>query len=63
VTIAMASPAAQPTTPTVDRQMSTLNSLFIQWAQGTTGDIPIDGYLLYMIEITSGKVSLVYDGS
>jgi hypothetical protein len=59
----MASPAAQPTTPTVDRQMSTLNSLFIHWAQGTTGDIPIDGYLLYMIEITSGKVSLVYDGS
>lgn len=63
VTIAMASPAAQPTTPTVNRDLSTLTSLFIEWGQGTPGDIPIDGYRLYMIEIATGIVTLEYDGS
>jgi hypothetical protein len=58
VTIAMAKPASQPTKPTVNRELSTLNSLFIEWKEGTPGDIPIDGYLLYIIDISSGVVTL-----
>lgn len=59
----MASIAAAPTTPTVNRQLSSLNSLYIQWTEGTPGDIQIDGYKLYMIEMSTGIVSLKYDGS
>ena len=63
VTIALASQAATPTKPTVDRDLSTLNSVFIEWTEGTLGDIPIDGYRLWMIELATGTVSLVYDGA
>jgi len=49
VTIAMASIAAAPTMPTVNRLLSSYNSLYIQWTEGTPGDIPIIGYKLYMI--------------
>ena len=37
--------------------------MFVQWAEGTAGDIPILGYKLYMIEKGSGVETLVYDGS
>ena len=39
VTIAMASQAATPTKPTVNRELSTLTSVFIEWTEGTAGDI------------------------
>jgi hypothetical protein len=44
VTIAMADPASQPTKPTVNRSLSSLTSVFIEWTQGVAGDISIDGY-------------------
>jgi len=59
----MSLPAAQPTVPTVNRELSSLTSVFIEWTQGTPGDIPIDGYKLYMIEMATGIVTLPYDGS
>jgi hypothetical protein len=59
----MAEQASAPTMPTVDRSLSTLTSLFIEWTEGTTGDIEIDGYKVYLIEMATGIVSLQYDGS
>lgn len=57
VTIALANPASPPTKPTVDRSLSSLTSLFIEWTEGTPGDIPIDGYQMFMIEIATGIVT------
>lgn len=37
--------------------------MFVEWTEGTAGDIPIDGYLLYMIKKGTGVQTLVYDGS
>jgi hypothetical protein len=37
--------------------------LFIEWQEGTPGDIPIDGYIMHMVEIATGEVSLVYNGA
>ena len=43
--------------------MSTIDSLFIEWSEGATGDIEILGYRLYMIEKGTGESNLIYDGS
>lgn len=59
----MAAIASPPNKPTVNRSLSTLTSLFIEWTEGTPGDIEIDGYQVYLIEMATGKVSLQYDGS
>jgi hypothetical protein len=59
----MAMPANPPTKPTVNRQFSSLSSVFIEWTEGVSGDIPVQGYKLYMIEILTGQVTLEYDGS
>lgn len=45
------------------REYSTLTSIFVQWDEVEIGDIPILGYKLYLIEISSGLESLIYDGS
>lgn len=58
----MASIAAQPPRPIVNRDFSSLTSVFIEWQEGTTGDILILGYKLYMVELASGEVTLQYDG-
>jgi hypothetical protein len=63
MTMAMAMRANRPTTPTVDRSLSSLTSLFIRWTEGTNGNIPVLGYKLYMIELSTGEVTLEYDGS
>ena len=63
VTIAMAQQAPTPSKPTVNRELSTLTSVYVEWSQGEPGDIPVDGYQLFMIELSAGLVSLVYDGS
>jgi len=47
----------------VIREYSTLTSIFVQWDEVKIGDIPILGYKLYLIEISSGLESLIYDGS
>jgi len=47
----------------VIREYSTLTSIFVQWDEVEIGDIPILGYKLYLIEISSGLESLIYDGS
>ena len=60
---AMAAPTNPPDRPTVNRDLSTIDSLFIEWEEGTPGDIPIKGYKLFMIEKGTGESSLVYDGS
>lgn len=62
-TMAMAMRANSPTSPTVDRSLSSLTSLFIRWTEGTSGDIPILGYYLYMIDLRTGVIEQVYDGS
>ena len=63
VRVAMATPTSQPSAPTVNRDLSTINSLFIEWEEGVEGDIPILGYKLYMIEKGTGGAMLIYDGS
>jgi hypothetical protein len=60
--MAMSMRANPPTTPTVDRSLSSFTSLFIRWTEGAQGDIPILGYYLYLIDLATGQVSLVYDG-
>jgi len=59
----MAAPATPPNAPSIDRSRSSLTSLFVTWDRVAQGDIPIDGYLLYMIVKGSGESSLAYDGS
>jgi hypothetical protein len=54
----MAEQASAPTLPTIDRSLSTITSLFIEWTEGTSGDIEIDGYKVYLIEMATGIVSL-----
>ena len=51
VTIALSSRVSTPTTPTVNRALSSLTSLHIEWSEGTPGDIPVDGYQLWMIDM------------
>jgi len=57
-TMALAMRANAPQKPTVDRSLSSLESLFVRWEQGADGDIPILGTKLYMIELSSGQVTL-----
>lgn len=54
VKVALADPANKPLSPSIDRSLSTTNSLFVTWDEGTAGDIPISGYRLYMIEKGTG---------
>lgn len=57
-TIAMAMRANQPTKPTVSRELSTLTSLYVHWTESLTpGDIKIEGYLVYLIEMATGQVT------
>jgi len=59
----MAAPATPPGKPQIDRSRSSLTSLFVTWDKVTTGDIPIEGYLLWLIVKGFGEHNLVYDGS
>ena len=63
IRVALAQPASTPTAPSINWDFSSATSMFVQWAEGTAGDIPILGYKLYMIEKGSGVETLVYDGS
>lgn len=64
VRVAIANPASTLAAPTINRSRSTKTSLFVEWTEGPPGDIPVDGYQLYMIK-KGGKdgYELVYDGS
>jgi hypothetical protein len=61
-TIALAHRAARPAAPTVDYAKSSLTSLFVKW-NPVTGDIETEGYILTMLEMSTGIVTIVYDGS
>lgn len=63
VRIAMAALPAQPAAPTFDLTKSTLTSLFVKWIPPVGGDIPVDGYRLYMSEKGTGQYRLIYDGA
>lgn len=63
ITIALASRASKPPKPSVNRLYSTLTSVFIEWQEGTAGEIPILGYKLFMIELATGEVTIVFDGT
>jgi hypothetical protein len=64
VRVAVADPAATLQAPTIDRQRSSKTSLFVQWTEAASSDIPVQGYRLFMIKKggTDGY-KLVYDGS
>lgn len=59
----MADRADKPLAPTVDRTQSSQTSLFVNWQKVTTGNMPVLGYRLNMIELANGNHVLVYDGS
>lgn len=64
IRVALAKKAPTPSTPTVDRDKSSENSLYIEWTSGLeTPDIDILGYSLYMIETQIGDSNLIYNGS
>lgn len=63
VTVAAAAPASQPPPPTIDRSLSTIDSLFVEWDEGDEGDIAVTGFRLYMTEKGTGNAAVVYDGS
>jgi hypothetical protein len=41
--------------PQVNRSLSTLTSVFVQWQEGDKGDLEITGYKLFMIELATGN--------
>jgi hypothetical protein len=61
--VAMANPPNQPAAPVINRDLSLGGSLVVEWDEGSPGDIPVDGFKLYMIEKGSGTETLIYDGS
>ena len=62
VSIALAAVPERPPQPTVDRSKSTLTSVHIKWEEGAPGDIPVLGYRLFQVELSTGLVSNVYSG-
>ena len=63
VKVALAAQTRTPPPPTINQKLSTASSLFVEWKEGLAGDIQITGYKLYMTEKSTGKSSLVYDGT
>ena len=61
--LAASTPVAQPLAPTRTISMSTRTALFIEWAESTATQIPVQGYLLYMAEGTAGDFKLTYNGT
>jgi predicted phage tail protein len=62
VTIAMAERASQPPVPTINREKSSLTSVYIEWQEGVAGQIQVLGFKLYMIDLQDGSVTNVYSG-
>ena len=63
VRVAMANRAPTPTVLVIDRVRSTKTSMVLRWNQITISDIPIQGYMLYMIKMGGTETyKLISDG-
>ena len=63
VRVALSEPVLKPDPVTINRELSSIDSLFVEWAESTPGDIPLTGYRLYMIQKGTGVEQIIYDGS
>ena len=49
VRVALSKPVIKPEAVTINRDLSSSDSLFVEWKETTPGNIPLTGYRLYMI--------------
>lgn len=63
VSFALGALPSKPSAPTLDRDRSTETSLYVEWSALTSQDAEVEGYRLYMSQLTEGSdFKIVFDG-